>query len=76
MEFAKPAEKLATPLEGDIWHETYQGSIFEIVSYRLDKSRTRVVEMEWQTPLNRALTGLKNARPVVERAPAAAGRRR
>ncbi len=60
------AQAKLDPEAGDIFHETFKGSIFEIVSYRLSKTRERVVELEWQTPLNRALTGLKNSRPVVE----------
>ncbi len=40
----------------DIWHEGYPGTIFDIVSRRMEVSRERVHALEWATPLNRALT--------------------
>lgn len=43
---------------GDIWHEGYGGSIFQLVSEKLGKTRDRIDELEWETPLNRALLGL------------------
>ncbi len=42
----------------DIYHETYKGSIFDIATQRLDKSRKNVDELEWESPMNRALLGL------------------
>jgi hypothetical protein len=52
-------KRAPTSLEnGDIWHEGFGGSIFQIVSNKLSKERTRVDELEWETPLNRALAGL------------------
>jgi hypothetical protein len=46
--------------EGDIWHSGWNGSIFQIVTGKLNKSRDRIEQLEWQTPLNRALSGLSN----------------
>ena len=43
---------------GDIFHEGYAGSIFDIVSVKLTKTHDRIDELEWDTPLNRALAGL------------------
>ena len=42
----------------DIWHAGFNGSIFQIVSDKIDKNRDQVNELEWDTPLNRALSGL------------------
>ena len=49
--------------DGDIWHSNWKGSIFQIVSNRLDKSREKVDSLEWQSPLNRALSGLPSKTP-------------
>ena len=46
----------------DIWHSHWKGSIFNIISTITEKNRTRITEMEWQTPLNRALNGLSNVK--------------
>lgn len=42
---------------GDIWHQDFHGSIFEIVTSRLNSSRDRIDDLDWVTPLNRALAG-------------------
>jgi hypothetical protein len=52
-----------TGAPGDIWHEGFAGTIFQIVSGKLDSSRDRVAELEWDSPLNRALTGLPAKKP-------------
>jgi hypothetical protein len=53
-------KKLPEPArEGDIWHEGYGGTIFQIVSQKLVKNTDRIEQLEWDTPLNRALAGLK-----------------
>jgi hypothetical protein len=56
--FEKMKRDVAPEADGDIWHEGYGGSIFQIVSVKLSKARDRVDQLEWETPLNRALTGL------------------
>jgi hypothetical protein len=57
--FEKAKRALASSdASGDIWHEGYGGTIFQIVSHKLDGARDRVEQLEWDTPLNRALTGL------------------
>jgi hypothetical protein len=43
---------------GDIWHADYKGSIFQIVSSKIVESKPRVDNLDWTTPLNRALMGL------------------
>ncbi|HCM40454.1 MAG: hypothetical protein A2Z97_03825 [Bdellovibrionales bacterium GWB1_52_6] len=48
--------------DDDIWHSTFKGTIFEIVSHRLTKSRDKILPGEWATPLNRALMGLPAAK--------------
>jgi hypothetical protein len=68
LEFEKQAKKALGEPEGtDIWHEGYAGTIFQIVSTKLVKTRDRVETLEWASPLNRALTGLPSKK--------AAGRR-
>lgn len=42
----------------DIWHSNWNGTIFQLVSKKLDTARDRVEQLEWQSPLNRALAGL------------------
>jgi hypothetical protein len=44
--------------DGDIWHEGYKGSIFQIVSTKIVETKDRINSMDWSTPLNRALMGL------------------
>ncbi|MEK6706502.1 MAG: hypothetical protein AABZ06_12020 [Bdellovibrionota bacterium] len=44
--------------DDDIWHSNATGSIFQIVSNKLVKTRGRVEMLEWSTKLNRAITGL------------------
>jgi hypothetical protein len=56
--FEKTKRALANEVEGDIWHEGFGGTIFQIVSGKLDKTRDRIDQLEWETPLNRALVGL------------------
>ena len=52
------APKAKAPLpEGDIWHTGYPGTIFEIVTQKIDANRDRVDNLDWSTPLNRALAG-------------------
>lgn len=62
--FDKAKRELASSdANGDIWHEGFGGSIFQIVSQKLDKTRERVEQLEWDTPLNRALLGLPARKP-------------
>jgi hypothetical protein len=42
----------------DIWHSGVKGSIFQIVSTKLVKSESRVEQLQWASPLNRALNGI------------------
>lgn len=44
--------------DGDVFHESYGGTIFQIVSGKLAQTRDRIEELEWDTDLNRALVGL------------------
>ncbi|MGK5085470.1 hypothetical protein WDW37_19455, partial [Bdellovibrionota bacterium FG-1] len=46
------------PESDDIWHEGFGGTIFQIVSTKLVKNQDRIENLEWDTPLNRALVGL------------------
>jgi hypothetical protein len=57
--FEKRERKIEPGREGDIWHEGYGGSIFQLVSQKLVTNRDRIDQLEWDTPLNRALAGLK-----------------
>ena len=43
----------------DIWHSTYRGTLFSLASRKLLTLQGRVVNLEWVTPLNRALNGLR-----------------
>ena len=45
----------------DIWHSGVKGSIFQIISNKLEKTGNRIESLEWATPLNRALNGLPNS---------------
>jgi len=48
----------------DIWHTDCHCSLFDIHSRKLTKVMDRIDQLEWATPLNRALMGLPN-KPVV-----------
>jgi hypothetical protein len=48
----------APKVDNDIWHSNWTGSIFQIISTKLDHTRNRIHELEWSSPLNRALAGL------------------
>jgi len=54
----KPTE-LTLSSDGDIWHASWNGTIFQLVSAKLSQSKSKIEELEWSTPLNRALMGLK-----------------
>jgi hypothetical protein len=56
--------------DGDVWHTAFPGTIFQIVTHRLNKSRDRVANLEWASPLNRALVGLPNKPLEAGRLPA------
>jgi hypothetical protein len=43
--------------DGDIWHSHFSGSIFEIVSHKISKTRDRVDDVDYALPMNRALAG-------------------
>ncbi|HLE01660.1 MAG TPA: hypothetical protein VJB59_15460 [Bdellovibrionota bacterium] len=45
-------------LDSDIWHTGAKKTIFEIVSTRYDRSRSKLSTLDWASPLNRALLGL------------------
>ncbi len=59
----------------DIWHSGAKGSIFQIVSQKIEKNSARIDQLEWATPLNRALNGLA-AQPRAKNQPAPTLRRR
>jgi hypothetical protein len=44
--------------DADIWHTDFKGSIFQIVSSKIVETKPRVDNLDWSTPLNRALMGL------------------
>ena len=44
--------------DGDIWHSHWNGTIFQIISTKLEKARGSVEQLQWCSPLNRALAGL------------------
>jgi hypothetical protein len=62
--FEKAKRELSNDSDGDIWHEGFGGTIFQIVSQKLDRARERVDQLEWESPLNRALTGLPARKPA------------
>jgi hypothetical protein len=43
--------------DGDIFHSSFSGSIFEIVSHKLNRTRDRVDNVGYSLPMNRALAG-------------------
>jgi hypothetical protein len=45
-------------VEGDIFHSNFSGTLFDIVSMRLGRSKAKVDEYEWELPLNRARQNL------------------
>jgi hypothetical protein len=47
------------PESTDIWHSAAASTIFQIVSHRISRDVTRVEQLEWTTPMNRKLNGLK-----------------
>jgi hypothetical protein len=49
---------IAEPASDDVFHIGYTGTIFQIVSQKIVKTKDRVDELEWSSPLNRALMGL------------------
>jgi hypothetical protein len=46
--------------DNDIWHSKWNGSIFQLITNKLYKNQNRVEQLEWSTPLNRALMGISN----------------
>ena len=61
MRFEKGQKRGLSSITGDdIYHSNWTGSIFDLVSTRIDESKDRVMTLEWSTPLNRALNGLSN----------------
>jgi hypothetical protein len=60
------AKRELSGLDGntDIWHEGFNGTIFQIVSKTLGRTRERIDQLEWESPLNRALTGLPAKKPA------------
>ncbi len=45
--------------ENDIFHSNFKGSIFDIVSKRIGANRNNVEQLNYHSPMNRALTGAK-----------------
>ncbi|MEK6579453.1 MAG: hypothetical protein AABZ55_09535 [Bdellovibrionota bacterium] len=43
--------------EADIWHSSSPGTIFQIVSSKISATRDRVEDLDWVTPINRAMAG-------------------
>ncbi len=57
----------------NIWHSEWTGTIFDIVSIRIDYSRPKVEQVEWATPENKFIAGSNiGASLVVSRGTAAA----
>jgi hypothetical protein len=57
--------RIASALNGsDIFHSSYGGTIFQIVSQSLVNQKPNLQALEPVLPLNRALAGLKNESPV------------
>ncbi len=54
----------------DVFHAAWPGTIFHIVSRKIERNKQRVDNLEWATPMNRALVGLPQLKPG-ERVPAA-----
>ncbi len=63
--FDKP--KLAIDSNDDIFHTKWTGTIFQLVSLRLENSKNKIDTLEWASPLNRALLGLPPLKPSMER---------
>jgi hypothetical protein len=42
----------------DIWHAGHPGTIFQIVSERIEQGREKVERMDWEIPINRRQHGL------------------
>jgi hypothetical protein len=55
--FDKPALNGGTGTDGDIYHSNFTGSIFDIVSNKISKTRDRVDDVGFAIPLNRKLAG-------------------
>jgi hypothetical protein len=57
--FNKPPELNGAEIgqDGDIYHASYSGSIFEIVSHKIRKTSDRVDNLGYALPMNRALAG-------------------
>lgn len=65
MKFGKPNLELDSK-STDIFHKDWKGSIFELISLKIQGVKNRLESMEWSLPLNRAFNGLSNrpkARP-------------
>jgi hypothetical protein len=64
--FEKPVERPTLPADGDIWHASFKGTLFEVASIRIENSQDKVIALEWVYPLNRALSGLAPLAPGQE----------
>ena len=56
----KGAPTLSAPSweSDDIFHSDFKGTLFQIVSGRLTRTKERVEEYEWDLPMNRARQGV------------------
>jgi len=63
-----PDRKIASALSGsDIFHAGYGGTIFQIISQSLINQKPNLQALDPVLPLNRALAGLKNESPVLQK---------
>ncbi len=53
--FGKPVAKPADP-STDIWHTGYKGSIFSIISTKLDRHRSSVTPLDYAIPFNAVMS--------------------
>ena len=58
LSFSKQKALVASSDGDDIYHAGWPGTLFDITTTRLRKALDRVEQLEWDTPLNRALNGL------------------
>jgi hypothetical protein len=59
------AEELGwRPDDSDEWHASFRGSLFDLITLRVQRSRSRTERLEWEDPLNRASHGLDKKSPA------------
>ncbi len=70
--FGKPEDKSHDP--NDIWHAGYKGSIFGIISKKLDTQRSKITALGYTTSYNSVMTtadiqSVKNPKPAASQQP-------